>query len=47
MSNSTLFYPQPAVAGDGAGIVSHAGLALVTRTAEVAGLEVDPVWWTS
>lgn len=38
MSNSTVFYPQPAVTGDGAGIVSHAGLALVTRTAEVAGL---------
>lgn len=38
MSNSTVFYPQPAVTGDGAGIVSYAGLALVTRTAEVAGL---------
>ncbi|GED98689.1 IS1380 family transposase [Gordonia crocea] len=38
MSNSTVFYPQSTVTGDGAGIVSHAGLALVTRTAEVAGL---------
>ncbi|MFC0313382.1 hypothetical protein ACFFJD_00720 [Gordonia phosphorivorans] len=38
MSNSTVYYPQPTVTGDGAGIVSHAGLALVTRTAEVAGL---------
>ena len=38
MSNSTVYYPQPMVTGDGAGIVSHAGLALVTRAAEVAGL---------
>lgn len=38
MSNSTVFYPRPVVTGDGAGIVSHAGLMLVTRTAEVAGL---------
>ncbi|GAC59034.1 putative transposase [Gordonia hirsuta DSM 44140 = NBRC 16056] len=38
MSNSTVFYPQPAATGDGSGVVSHAGLLLVTRTAEVAGL---------
>ncbi|UQE75250.1 IS1380 family transposase [Gordonia sp. PP30] len=38
MSDSTVFYPQVQATGDGAGLVSHAGAILLTRTAEVSAL---------
>lgn len=38
MKNSTVYYPRMQATGDGAGIVSHAGTILLTRTAEVTGL---------
>lgn len=38
MKNCTVYYPQMQATDDGAGIVSHAGTILLTRTAEVAGL---------